>query len=365
MMYRRRKGFALLLAAAAVAVLATATVSCSAQGNGWGSGLVHDGSRGDRFAQAPADHGTGDQIDEKQAHQMLAQFAKLREVDPCALLDRGIIKDVTHAATVEQPVPGKELSQCAVGTRVDEVETGWDFVSDVGTLYEPSRSTRRDTVDGHEFFVDSDGDTCYYTRIVAPRIGVTVKVFAPPLDKTGSDPCGMAASYVARAVTLLTTMGHRAQARTQPPLPLAAHDPCEAVPDIAHSLHTDAAGAPVHTYTCAVRSDPADVKSPLAKQDLTISYQFAIDPRNDIPDNPNTAGGAGLGATTAVTIAGHPGSQFKGNGAIGCDVNMVLNDKTVLTVDGLRYLQVVEVFAHDCAIATRAALPVLAKIGAV
>jgi hypothetical protein len=355
----RRTGVVPGLAVAVAMVITASAVGCSS-GSSWIPGVGGDGkaSIGDSAGRRQADG-----IDADDARRIVEQFATLREVDPCALLDRDIIKDITHAATVDEPLPGEELSQCAVGTTIDEFDAGWDFTVEVGELYKPSDNTRRETVAGEEFLIDSDEDICWYTRMAGPNVGVNLKVIAPPLDDTAGEPCEMAASYIRKAVKLFTTMGQRSQGLTEPQLPLAAHDPCEAVPDVSRRLNTEAAGAPVHTYSCAVRPDPADTDSPLADQGLRITYQFTIDPRNDIPDTPRGPGG-GLGAITPVTVAGHPGSQFDGNGEIGCNVAVVLDEKVVLEVDGVPFRQVVDVYTKDCAVAKQAAEAVLTKLDA-
>jgi len=303
--------------------------------------------------------------------RLTAEFAKLRDVDPCALLDREAIKVITRVK-VGDHVPGRHLSECGVDTEIDEFTPGWSFSVDVGVLYQPSEhNRRRETIDNREFFVDDDDRRCEYTLMVSDDIGVSLATSAPPFDKTGTideSPCDMAQSYLTKAIESYTAMRLREQRLTLPQLPLASHDPCEAVPEVAQALGTEAIGVPVRTYLCSIEPVSSVEDSPLTGQGLTVVYEYIADPRSDVPDDAEEVsppGDSDLGTPTAITIAGHSGSQFDGGRELGCSINLLFGEQEAKQKNALAKVQVVSVLARDCGVSKSVAEAVITKISGV
>ena len=303
--------------------------------------------------------------EEEWVKAVAAEFAKLREVDPCTLLDREVIEAVA-GATAGIHLPGRHLSECQVHTDIDEHTPSWSFSVDVGTLFDPQgASAREETLDDEQFYVTSDEGGCAYTRMLTGIIAVELRV-SEPITQTGGDACAIAKSYLTQAMASFTDMGRRDQELTEPQLPLATHDPCEAVAEVAQAMDTDAVGVPIKTYLCSIDPPEGTAESPLAGQDVMITYEFATDPRENVPAD--SGGGApppgsgGLGQLTAVTIAGHSGSQFDGAGDVGCGVDLVLDDQTVLRDGTLTMVQVVSVLSNDCEVSKTVAEAVITKL---
>lgn len=303
------------------------------------------------------------------AKAMATEFAKLREVDPCTLLDREVIEAVA-GATAGIHLPGRHLSECRVHTDIDEHTPSWSFSVEVGTLFDAKEANaREETINDEQFFVTSDGGGCTYTRMVTDSIAVDLRV-SDPITQAEGDACEIAKSYLTQAKTSFTDMGRRDQQLTEPQLPLATHDPCEAVAEVAQAMDTKAIGVPIKTYLCSIEPPEGTENSPLAGQDLSIAYEFTTDPSENLPadTDTDTGGGApspgtgGLGELTAVTIAGHSGSQFDGMGDVGCGVDLVLNEETTLRDDTLTMVQVVSVLSYDCEVSKTVAEAVITKL---
>lgn len=299
------------------------------------------------------------------AKELATEFAELRKVDPCTLLDRDVIQAIA-GATAGIYLPGQHLSECRVDTDIDDHTPGWGFSVDVGALYDTKKTTaREEKVNNETFYVAGDEMSCSYTRMVTDIIAVQLSVWTPPFTDTSGDPCEMGKSYLTKAMTSFTDMGRRGQKRTEPQLPLATHDPCEAVPEVAKAMDTDATGVPIRTYLCSIDPPEGTDDSPLTGQHLSIAYEFTADPRDDAPDDPDAApppGTEGFGTLTAITIAGHSGTQFDGAGDVGCGVDLVLDDETTLQNGTVTMVQVVSVLSDDCDITAKVADAVITKL---
>ncbi|OLF06923.1 hypothetical protein [Actinophytocola xanthii] len=298
--------------------------------------------------------------------ELTAAFAELRDVDPCTLLDRAVIKNITDAQ-VGIHIPGRHLSECQVDTEIDKYTPGWSFAVDVGLFYEATEDIRHERIDTEMFFIEGDEYRCTYTRMVNANVGVALTATIPPPIEgrpAVEDPCEMAKSYLAETGTTFIEMGRREQQLTEPQLPLATRDPCETVDNVAQAMNTEAIGVPIKTYLCSIQPAGSTEESPLAGQNLSVGYEFIPDPRDDVPaDEPAPPAGAdGLGAMTAVTIAGHAGSQFDGAGDLGCSVDLVLDDKPSLQDGALTLVQVVSVLSNDCEVTHRVAEAVITTI---
>jgi hypothetical protein len=315
----------------------------------------------------PSGAGSGASSEAEWAKEMATEMAKLREVDPCTLLDREIIAAVAEA-TAGIHLPGSHLSECRVDTDIDEHTPSWSFSVEVGTLFDAKKANaREEKINDEQYFVTSDGGGCTYTRMVTDIIAVDLRVTVP-ITQADGDACEIAKSYLTQAGTSFTNMGRRDQHLTEPQLPLATHDPCEAVAEVAKAMDTKAIAVPIKPYLCAIEPPEGTENSPLAGQNLSIAYEFTTDPRENLPEDADTGGGApppgteGLGELTAVTIAGHSGSQFDGAGDVGCGVDLVLNDETTLRDDTLTMVQVVSVLSNDCEVSKTVAEAVITKL---
>ncbi|HEY7044157.1 MAG TPA: hypothetical protein VH419_10860, partial [Nocardioidaceae bacterium] len=289
-------------------------------------------------------------------------LTELRDVDPCALLDREVIKTLTKVS-VGPHLPGRHLSECHVDTDIDEYTIGWSFGVDVGQLFHPAKQTQQEKINDEDYYTATDDTACSYTRLVSPAVGVTLTTIAP-LSNDGDDPCDMAKAYLTKAGATFTDLPRRDQQLTKPQIPLAGHDPCETAPEVAKALHAETTSQPIRPYLCSIDPKPPAEDSPLAGQELTIAYEFKPDPRDDLP-NPGASplpDGANLGDMTPVTIAGHRGTQFDGTGDLGCGIDLVVNEKTVLKDDTITYVQVMSTLAKDCGISKRAAEAVMARL---
>jgi len=185
--------------------------------------------------------------DGQRADEITQTLNDLRKVDPCTLLDRDVIKTMTHVS-VGVHLPGRQLSECWVDTDLDEYESGWSFGVDVGRLYRPNKQSKKETVNDEEYMVDSNESTCSYTRIVSDSVGVILSTLTPP-SADGGDPCEMAKTYLAEAGATFTDMGERDQQLTKPQIPLASHDPCEAAGEVAKTLTRETTSPRIPTPT--------------------------------------------------------------------------------------------------------------------
>jgi hypothetical protein len=346
-----------------LAVLAVSTSGCTDDNSFWSGdrtgdknfegGLSDDGSS--------ASSSTGSKAG--QTDEVAQTLDDLRDVDPCSLLDREAIKKVTQV-DVGVHVPGSELSSCRVDTEVDDLELGWSFGVDVGLLYKPADHVKKETIADQEYFIEGRGSTsCAAIHMITEDVGVSLTAIAPPSDSP-DDPCEVAKTYLTEAGPSFTVMGKRNQQLTKPQLPLADRDPCEAGPQIGETFDTKVISLPLRPFLCSIQPDESTGDSPLAEQDLSIAYEFKTDPRDNLPHNPQKPGGGDLGTTSAVVVAGHPGTQFDGAGKLGCSIDLVVDDQITLDVGSLKMVQVMSAYATDCDIAKQAAQAAITKIGA-
>jgi hypothetical protein len=348
------------MSAAVFTVAFTITAGCSDGGDRFWTGAGTDTKSPSSGVPGVGEHGAGADLEKRRA-----TFDRLRGLDPCALLDPAIAKQVAGASQTSPAVPGSYLSQCGLDT------DSWGFVATIGMdLAKPGwRKAEKKTVAGAEWLALRVEDTCSYATPIEEEVGMMLTITAP-LDQppSGTTACEVAEDYVTRAASLLETRPSRAESTQQPRLPLADVDPCAPVEDVLDAVDRGkGAAVPKDIYVCAIQPEDGTA-SDLAEADISMAFRFEEDPRQP-GAKPQTGPpskepiAVEPGAIVPIRLGQHSGVAFAVDGGL-CSAALVIDDAVNQQVGSLRYVQTVTAYSTDCGVAQVAAAATVESIGA-
>lgn len=318
----------------------------------------------------------------------------LRALDPCALLDPEAGATAV-GGTADQLLPGPDPAECVLEVLPEgatKTVDAWTVTATVGVSFSSldidlggAKPQPIPAVDDGSFYRQesySDSD-CTIVRPVDDRFGLELEVQAPLLSETPAQPpCDIAVAYLKSTVDRWMTPSSRADGLTEPTLPLAEQDPCAATAAVGEAVGAEVLAEPNDLYNCRIVVDEASSNTPApdskpvptadgepsgttpdssatpsqedrasAADGVEITFLIVSDPASREPIN----------GTESITIDGRMGSLDR-SATVSCDVQVALNDTTVVHARDGERLQVVSVTASSCETATQAATAVLESL---
>lgn len=343
---------------------------------------------------------------------LAAAMAAARAIDPCALQD-------VAAATQATGMPGHSvmpsstnLAACELVTSPEDDGLGWRLTTTAGVLLDDKTATQStpEQIGGttvlHAPDLFGDGRACRYllepkatTTTSAPTTRSSAADDQAPSDDpaTGGgaggsagpvrtalelmvqrdtsspqpkDSCAVAKDYLGAVVKYWTHPAYRSDTLTTPGLPIAQTDPCAALAGAAPAMGGQIVVSPglLTPFECTALPAGRVGQKPML---VSVDLKAVTDPRL-LLENAGTSQG---GKVKPITVAGHTGTVTQTAGdprnpklAGGdCTIDLVTDDAVTISesadrADAPKTVQVAEVRADTCELATTAASSVLSAI---
>ncbi|MFC4126339.1 hypothetical protein [Nocardia rhizosphaerae] len=261
-------------------------------------------------------------------------LARLRAVDPCALIPRAALAAFGEPLRVENSKPGG--CEATFGSTEIEERTSISWSLGAAPQGYTWGAAKRRTVDGITIGTVSDADSAnptesrppHRTCLAVAAFGNTTTLPVTVNTPLGTEPCPIAEAALARAMTNLAVEPPRGTSPDTPPTALLGKDPCE----VAEVLGADAPAIERRVWTCrfTFRGDEVQVQYDYQSEQLVRRGEpiFTVNGHHAYGDD-NDGESAFFTAAVGPALPGADPERF-----LGADiptVDVFGTDRAVLT----------------------------------
>ncbi|WP_447002356.1 hypothetical protein ACRAKI_21775 [Saccharothrix isguenensis] len=286
-------------------------------------------------------------------------YARYRDIDACALHDPAAAEKASgEGSTGDELMPSDDgFNTCTLRLHKSEFDSTWTMYLRVAQEYDAAlrREAAPEQIGGVEFYVKEEGapqPSCELARPLDDTYAVVLDVHPDDRDNVVRPVCDFARDYVGQLADRWRDLPRHGSDRTQPALPLALRDPCQALTAVVDDLGADAEIQPHEVYECSIIPGAGGTVNPKSKAgagEITVVFGVDEDPARNLTISPDEYRAVDIAGYKAVT--GTRAGQCRTVAVWDQDTTIVENDQDD---DALPAVQVVQVDTPDCEQQSRA-----------
>ncbi|GAA3464288.1 hypothetical protein ACFFSW_17135 [Saccharothrix longispora] len=280
-------------------------------------------------------------------------YAHYREIDACALHDPAAAEKASgEGSTADELMPSDDgFDTCTLRLHKSEFNSTWTMYLRVAREYDVAlrHEAALEQIGGVEFYVKEEGaplPSCELARPLDDTYAVVLDVHPDDRNNVVRPVCDFTRDYVEQVADRWRDLPRHGAGHTQPALPLALRDPCQALIAVVDDFGPDVEIKPREVYECSIGPGSGGTGNPTGKSaagEVTVVYGVAEHPARNLAVSPDEYQAADITGYQAVT----------GMRAGQCRTVAVWDPDTAIVEDhrdddALPAVQIVRIDTPDC-----------------